>query len=103
MTKGEIDTSPKSFFVRDLLAQSLLLLPEFRRELGAEIFHLKNRSNFDFGFAGHRIWAAFYPLDRFFHRPHLPNPEAGNQLFGFGERPIRHGPGLSRETDALAL
>jgi hypothetical protein len=57
----------------------------------------------DDGRARHRFRAAPGPFDGFRHRPHLPDPEAGDELRGRFERPIGHRPSLRRDRDTLAL
>src|SRR5437868_5916040 len=71
-----------------LLAHSLFLFAQLRRKVVAEIFGLENLAHLDFGSAVER--SALQPLDRFFLRLHLPEPESGNQLFGFREWSICH-------------
>src|SRR5262249_26942066 len=51
----------------------------------------------------HRIGTAPDPLDRFFHRLHLPQPIAGDQLLGLGEGAVNDLPLAARELDALPL
>src|SRR6266436_8405170 len=85
----------------DLLAQALFLFPEFRSELGAEVVGFEHLANFDLRPTVEGT--ALEPLDRLFHRPYLPQPEAGDQLLGLGERPVSHGLLPSRELDALAF
>src|ERR1700731_495931 len=84
-------------------AQALFLLPELGSKLGTEVLCLEDLANLNFGFPVMGTRAAFDPLDCLFHRSHLPEPEAGDQLLGFGEGPVDHGPLHSREPDALAL
>ena len=52
---------------------------------------------------GIRVRAAAHPLDHFGLRPALQDPEAGNQLLGFGERTVHHRAVLAVESDARAL
>ena len=48
-----------------LLAQALLLLPEFGHELGTEVLRLENLTDLDLGFrVRHGIRAALDPFDR---------------------------------------
>ena len=51
----------------------------------------------------HRIGQRLSPLDRLLDRLHLPDPVAGDQLLGLGERPVDDGPLAAREPHALAL
>src|SRR4051794_11491274 len=53
--------------------------------------------------AGHRVRAALDPLDRLVHRADLPEPEAGDELLGLGERPVDDGPLGAVEAHARAL
>src|SRR5712671_1175976 len=100
----EKSTSAPQLFLRpDLLADALLLLPEFGSELGAEVVRLEHLTDLDFGFSFMGIGAALHPLDGLFHRSHLPKPEAGNQFLRLSEWPIDHRPLRSRELDACAL
>src|SRR6267143_413954 len=83
--------------------QLLFLFPELGSKLRTEVLRLEHLANLNLGFPFMGTRAAFDPLDRLFHRPHLPQPEAGDQLLGLGECPVDHGPLLSREPHALAL
>ena len=47
--------------------------------------------------------AALEPLDRLVHRLDLPDPVAGDELLGLGERAVDDGALRAREADALAL
>src|ERR1700756_4040104 len=49
------------------------------------------------------VWCALEPLEGFVHRAHLPQPVAGDELFGFGERPIDDGSLVAVEPNSLAL
>src|SRR4051794_12794969 len=73
----------------ELRALALFLLAQFGRELGAEILRLVHLAQLDFAVAlleGAR--AALEPLQRFFFRFALPQPEAGDQLLGLGKRAV---------------
>src|SRR4029077_9689250 len=70
-------------------SQVLFLCPDLGRQIFSEILHLEHLANFDVGIRKHRIWAAFHPLDGFLDRMDLPEPEAGDELLGFGERAVR--------------
>src|SRR5712671_322158 len=84
-------------------AQISFLLAKLGSQSGAEVLGLKDLANFDFGFPVVRIGAALNPFDGLFHGAYLPEPEAGDQLFGLGERPVRDGTFWAGEADALAL
>src|SRR5690349_5945939 len=49
------------------------------------------------------VWCALEPLEGFLHRAHLPQPVAGDELFGFGEGPIDDGSLVAIEPDSFAL
>lgn len=51
----------------------------------------------------HRIGAAAGPVDGFFHRLHLPYPEAGYEFFGFDEGAVDHRSFAAFEVDADAF
>src|SRR2546426_11731909 len=86
-----------------LRAQALLLFPELGREFGPEVFRLEHLANLDLGLAREGVRAALDPFDRLFHRLHLPQPKAGDQLLRLGERPVDHGALVAREPDPRAL
>src|SRR5690606_20914207 len=81
---------PRALLRGQLRAQPVLLLAELRRERLAEVVRLEARADLDLGIHAHGIGAALDPLDRLVHRPHLPQPEAGDQLLGLRERPVDH-------------
>src|SRR5262245_41819230 len=56
--------------------------------VGTQINHLVQRPNFDLARSRHRIGAALHPGDRLVHVLDFPEPEARDQLAGFGERPV---------------
>src|SRR5262247_1415360 len=86
------------------LAQAILLLPEFGSEFGAEVLHLKYLTKFDLAFfLVIRIGDALGPLDRLFHRLHLPYPETTDQFFRFRKRPVGHRKLAFGKPDARAL
>src|SRR5438034_9237653 len=62
---------------------------------------LVHLADFDFSAIAER--RALDPLDRFVFRLHLPDPEARDQIFRFGERPIGHRMLAARELDARTL
>ena len=67
------------------------------RELGAEVLGLEHLADLDLRVLQHRVGAALDPLDRLVLRAHLPQPEAGDQLLGLGERAVDHGALVARE------
>ena len=69
----------------------------------AEIFGFEDAPDLDLGVGRHRIRAAAHPLDGLLHRAHLPQPEAGDQFLGLGERAVDHRARLAREAHARAL
>ena len=74
------------------------------REALAEIRRLVVRSNLEIRFfAGHRVRALLRPLDRLFDRLHFPDPEAGDELLGLGERAVDDRPFRAVEANALAV
>src|SRR5204863_7239910 len=88
-------------FLRNLLTDALLLLPEFGCEFGAEVFGFEYRPEFDFDSSAK--WGTLYPLDRFVHGAHLPQPESGNQFLRLGERAVDDGALRAGKFDALAF
>src|SRR5436190_22160149 len=83
-------TGLRSFWLLfDLLADAVFLLAEFGGEFGAEVFGFEDGADFDFGSAVEG--SAFQPFQGFVHRSHLPEPEAGDQLFGVGEGAVGDG------------
>src|SRR5687767_13615886 len=96
-------------FSRDLLvrlslsANTVFLSTKLGSELRAEVLRLEYLANLDLGIAGHRVRTALDPLDRFFLRLHLEQPESGYQLLGLGERTIDHGPLVTREPHTRTL
>src|SRR4051812_50022420 len=103
MTLCEIDTKPMLwlFLLRNLLPQALLPLSELRRELRSEVLCLKYRTDFDFG--SPIEWGSLQPFDGFLHRPHLPQPIAGDQFLRLRKSPIDHRPLLSAELHRFTL
>src|SRR4051812_31593973 len=70
----------------DLPAQAVFLSAVLRRELAPEILGFEDRTDLELGFfARHRVGAALGPLERLFHRLHLPDPEAGDELLRLDE------------------
>src|SRR5437879_416337 len=84
-----------------LLAHTLLPLLDLGSGLSAEVFRLKHSANLDLGSPVER--SALEPLDRLFHRPHLPQPEPGDQFLRFREWPVDHGPLSFGEPDPHAF
>src|ERR1700738_5170566 len=68
-----------------------------------EVVRFVNLANFDLTILAGRIGDALGPFHRLFPRLHLPQPEAGDQLFRLGERPVDDGTLGAREFDARAL
>ena len=68
-----------------------------------QIGHLVQRPDFDLAGSRHGIGAAFYPGHRLVHVLDVPEPEAGNQLLGFGEGPVNDQPVGAVKRDALAV
>src|SRR5882672_1003983 len=91
------------FLAGDLFAQAFLLFLQFRRKFGAEIAGFEYLANFNLAVGRHGIGAPLDPLDGFFLRPHLPEPEASDQLFGLGEGTVDHCALCAGEADACAL
>src|SRR5262249_58060216 len=81
-------------------AVALLLLPELGSQRLTEVLGLVERPDLDLLAVERR---ALEPRDRLVHRVHLPQPEAGDQLLGLGERSVDDGRLASREPDPLAL
>src|SRR5690348_1188773 len=73
-------------------ADTVFLCAQLRSEFSAEVLGLEYLANFDFRFTIlERIRTALHPFDRFLFRFQLQQPEAGDQLFGLGERPVDDG------------
>src|SRR3569832_234769 len=77
-------------FPRESRAKLLFPFPIFFAHHGGEIPGFKHQPDLDLRFARHRVRAALHPLNGFFQRPHLPEPEAGNQFLGFGKGAVDH-------------
>src|SRR5262249_29200644 len=58
------------------------------RERIAEVLGLEDLADLDLAFFVMRIRTALHPLDRLVPRLHLPDPEARDELFRFGERSV---------------
>src|SRR5262245_60057378 len=85
-------------------AQAGLALADLGRGVVAEVVHLVERSQLqDAPLAGHGIRAAPRPRQRLPHRFPAPDPEAGDQLLGFGERSVHHLAVAARQDDALSV
>src|SRR5207247_11362843 len=84
----------------NLRAVPLLLLPQLGSERGAEVRRLEDLANLDLGVLER---SALEPLDRLFFRPHLPQPEPGDELLRLGEGAVDDGPLPLGELDARAL
>ena len=68
----------------------------------SQISHLVQRPDFDLARSRHRIGAALHPGDRLVHVLDFPEPEAGDQLAGFGERPVNDRTAGTIERNTLA-
>src|SRR5579885_2272454 len=87
--------------VGEARALALFLLAQLRGELGAEILGFEDLADLDLAIAMfERPRTAPDPLDRLFERLALPEPEARDELLGFGERTIDDGARIAREFDA---
>src|SRR5262245_26454462 len=80
--------------------QALVLLLQFRGELGPEVGRLEQRADFDFALLLHRVGAALDPVDGLGQRFHVPQPVSGDQLLGLGKRAIDHCSLVAVEADA---
>src|SRR5215475_12260787 len=90
--RHEISKSLWLFSGGDFAAQSFLLFPGLGRKVLAEIGCLKKRTDLQLRIAGHGIRAALHPLDRLFHRAHLPDPVSRHQFLGLGKRSVDDSP-----------
>src|SRR5580658_281630 len=73
----------------DVLAHARFLRPQLRCRVVAEILGLEHTPDLDFLVAPGKRRAPD-PLHRLGERLHLPQPEAGDEFLGFGERPVAH-------------
>jgi hypothetical protein len=71
--------------------------------VSSQISHLVQRPDFDLTPSRHGIGAALHPGDRLIHVLDFPEPEAGDQLAGLGERPVDDGTAGTIERNTLAL
>src|ERR1700682_3725970 len=69
----------------------------------SQISHLVQRPDFDLARSRHGIGAALHPGDRLVHVLDFPEPEAGDKLAGFGERPVDDRTAGTIERNTLAL
>src|SRR5262245_39459596 len=88
------------FLPLDFRAEPLLLLLQLRRESRAQFLRLEHLTNLDLGLVER---GALEPFDGFFLRVHLPQPEAGDQLLGLGERAVNHDPIAGGKPDSRTL
>src|SRR5215471_20955838 len=79
-----------------------LLRPQLRCQVLAEVVGFEHRAYFDFLLALAERRAPD-PFDRFFERPHLPQPESGDQLLALGERSVSHDATAAVESDPHAM
>jgi hypothetical protein len=82
-------------------AHALFLFAEFGGEDGGEVFGLGELADFDFG--AFVEGSAFQPFDGVLHGVDTPEPEAGDELFGFGEGAVGDGALRAGEFDAGSL
>ncbi len=87
----------------ELSAQTVLGLPQFRRELLAEVLRLGRRTDFHFAVDVVRIGDTARPLHGLIHGLDLPDPESCDQLLCLGEGTVDHGDLVVAKTNALAL
>src|SRR5438093_2247827 len=84
-----------------LLAQALLSRAQLARGVARrEVLGLEHLADLHLGVLAR---STLEPLDRLRLGLHLPEPEAGDQLLGLGERPVDHGPLPAGEPDPRAL
>src|SRR5262249_13606864 len=91
-----VEVVPLSGLRFDLLAKPRFLLSQLRREFLAEVIVLEEWTDLQLGPAVERC--LLQPFHSLVHRLHLPDPEPGDELFRFGERPIDHRAILSGES-----
>ena len=70
-------------------AHAVFLFAEIGGEDGGEVFGLGELADFDFG--AFVEGGALEPLDGVLHGVDAPEPEAGFELFGFGEGAVGYG------------
>src|ERR1700722_12959593 len=99
MAYAKIDKGT-SFFSAQLLAEEVFLLPEFRREIGAEVFHLVKRANLNFRVRVER--SPLEPFDSLIDGLNAPYPVARNQFPCLGKRSIGDNMACSGELHAFA-
>src|SRR5215467_715456 len=80
-------------------AEVFFLLNFFVAEGGCEVFGLEDLADLYVAFAVGRVGASLDPLDGLFERLHLPEPEAGNEFLGLGERAVNDSAVLAGEAD----
>src|SRR5438874_9523743 len=68
----------------ELCPDALLLFPQFRSELRAEVGRLEHLAKFNLGASVEG--RTLQPFDGLLFRLHLPQPVAGDQFFGLGKR-----------------
>src|SRR5208282_6332919 len=88
------------FFPAQLLAEEVFLLPKFEREIGAEVFHLVKRTNFELRARVER--SPLEPLDSLIDGLNAPYPVARDQLLCLGERSIGNDMDCSGELHSFA-
>src|SRR5687768_16591403 len=87
----------------DLLGHALFPLPDLGCVVLAEIGGLEYRADLDLRLLAGRVRAPLHPLDGLVERLHLEEPEAGDDLLRFGERPVDDRALGAREADAGSL
>src|SRR5688500_1372764 len=90
-------------FAGDLRGQPLLALPDFGGVSLPEVRRLEHLADLDLRLLARRVRTALHPFDRLVERLHLEEPEAGDELFRFGERAVDDGSIRAREPDARTL
>src|SRR5262245_7144812 len=86
-----------------LRSQACVPLPDFRRDRIAEVLDLEHGPELNLAFLLVRIGATLNPVQRLLQRRHFPEPKAGDELLGLGERPVDDGAALARETHPRAF
>src|SRR5215469_12151907 len=99
----KIISSTKKSLLTDLRPQPGLLFPEFWSKVSAEILRFKHRTDLQFALAIMWIRATLCPLQRLFHRTHLPQPEARDQFLRLRKRTVDHCALGPREVHPLGL
>jgi hypothetical protein len=72
-------------------------------KVSSRISHLVQRPDFDLARSRHGIGAALHPGERLIQVLDFPEPEAGDQLAGLGERPVADGTAGTIERNTLGF